>query len=155
MIGFRFEEVMEGTFQRDGERFDRRFVFRFDVRAPNVLHLLGTAVGRAVGEVTLDGIAKHAPAEGTLQLSPFTRRRIRYRFSFTGTDGQRYRFDGWKSIEHLSPLRTWTTLPGKVFDSDGRAIGRALLRFRFSRHLRGLLSTMRLVPTKALHARAL
>lgn len=144
MIGFYFREVMEGVVQRDGERFDRPFRFEFDVTAPSVLAFATTAVGEASGTVRLDGLAKDAPAKGRLELSPLLGRSIRYVFDFTGTDGKTYRFDGAKTTTLRRHLVGWTTLPGAVYDEQGNVWGKAVLRFSMSRHLRGLLSSIRL-----------
>jgi hypothetical protein len=144
MIGFSFHEVMEGTLERAGERFDRPFRFALDVRFPRALGVLSSAVGRAVGKVRIDGIAKDAPAEGTLELAPLGKRRIRYEFGFRGDDGKRYRFEGVKTIGGLTYTRGWTDLPGELRGEDGDLVGKARLRFSMQRHLKGLLGSFRL-----------
>jgi len=149
MIGFRFDEVMEGTVQREGERFDRPFRFDFRVRAPDVLGMAGTAIGDATGRARLDGLAKDAPAQGRLELSPFRERHIRYVFEFRGDDGHSYRFDGRKTIGGAAFLRGWTHLPGEVTRADGTVYGKALLRFSFRRHLADLLRSIRLTRGRA------
>ena len=144
MLGFGFHEIMEGTVQRDGENFDRPMRFEFDVRAPSVLAILRTAIGEAVGEVRIDGLAKNVPAQGTLSLSPLSEARIRYAFDFTGDDGKPYRFEGIKVTTARRHLRGWTTLPGKVLTADGSVWGKALLRFSMRRDFRGLVRSVRL-----------
>src|SRR5438445_364613 len=114
MLGFGFHEIMEGTVQRDGENFDRPMRFELDVKAPNVLAVLRTAVGEAIGHVRIDGLTKSAEARGTLSLSPLREQRIRYAFDFAGDDGKPYRFEGVKVTTARRHLRGWTTLPGKV-----------------------------------------
>jgi hypothetical protein len=144
MIGFSFHEVMEGTLEQTGERFDRPFRFAFDVTFPRALEVLSSAVGRAVGRVRIDGIAKDAPAEGTLELAPLGKRRIVYEFGFHGDDGRSYRFEGKKTIRGLTFSRGWTDLPGELRAEGGTLIGTARLRFSMQRHLRGLLGSFRL-----------
>src|SRR5204863_5080146 len=80
MIGFSIHEVMEGTIQRNGESFDRPF--RIDVEAvfPSLLGIFRAVVGRIVGSVRIDGLGKRSPADGTLELSPFWKRLVRYTF---------------------------------------------------------------------------
>jgi hypothetical protein len=146
MIGFYFREIMEGTVQRAGERFDRPFRFELDVTAPSILGFATTAVGEAEGKVTLDGLAKDAPAKGRLELSPFHRQTIRYVLEFEGNDGKRYRFDGSKKTTVRRHLIGWTTLPGTVYDEQGAAWGEASLRFSLPRHLPGLLRSIKLFP---------
>ncbi len=145
MLGFSFNEVMEGTVQRDGERFDRPFRFEFVVTAPSALGFFTDVVGETKGTVRIDGLAKEAFAEGTLEMSPFLKRRLRYEFRLKADDGQDYRFDGTKSISYLRPLTTWTTLPGTLYDSKGKVWGTALLRFSLRRELLSLLGSFRAV----------
>jgi hypothetical protein len=147
MIGFYFREIMEGTVQREGERFDRPFRFELDVTAPSLLGFATTAVGEAEGTVTLDGLAKDAKAKGRLELSPFHRQTIRYVLDFEGTDGKKYRFDGSKKTTVRRHLVGWTTLPGAIYDADGAEWGRASLRFSLPRHLPRLLRSIKLFPS--------
>ena len=143
MLGFKFHEVMEGTLQRSGESFDRPFRFDFEVVAPSALGFLTTVVGETKGTVHIDGLAKDAPAEGTLEMSPFLGRKLRYRFAMKADDGREYRFDGAKSISYLRPLSTWTTLPGTLYDPEGKVWGTALLKFPLQRELLNLLTSFR------------
>jgi hypothetical protein len=143
MLGFFFHEVMEGTVTKAGDRFDRPFRFELDVRAPSVLGFVTTAVGDAEGSVRIDGLAKHAPAKGYLELSPILGQRIRYVFDFTGDDGKTYHFEGSKKTSLRRHLVGWTTLPGKVFAEDGSVWGDALLRFHLRRDLRALVRSIR------------
>jgi hypothetical protein len=149
MIGFRIHEVMEGTIQRDGESFDRPF--RIDVEAvfPSLLGILRAVVGRIVGSVRIDGLGKRSPAEGTLELSPFWKRLVRYTFDLQADDGHTYHFDGRKTITTRRFLRSWTTLPGTLVDDTGAVWGTGVLRFSFRRHLIGLLASFRLVRAPA------
>jgi hypothetical protein len=150
LLGFYFRERMEGTVQRVGERFDRPFVFEFDVRAPSVLGFATTAVGEAVGHVRIDGLAKDVPAKGRLELSPLHRNSIRYVFDFAADDGKTYRFDGSKRTTLRRHLVGWTTLPGKVFDEDGAVWGDAVLRSSLRRQLLDLLRSVRVGPRASL-----
>jgi len=145
-LGFAFQEIMEGTIERTGERFDRPFRFDVAVSTPRVLARV--ALCDADGTLTIDGLAKHAHATGYLEMSPLVERRIRYVLDFTGDDGVRYRFDGEKRIARpFSPLpkllKSWTTLPGEVRDARGELWGKAVLRFHLMRDLRELAGSVR------------
>jgi hypothetical protein len=144
MLGFSFQEQMQGHAIRDGETFDRPFQFDLRVEAPRLFAFFRTVIAEAEGRVSLDGLARDAAARGTMELSPFEQKRIRYVFDFQGDDGQRYRFDGHKSIDMLKPIQTWTTLPGKVLRADGSEWGSATLRFSLKKHLGPLVSSFRL-----------
>ncbi len=158
MIGFAFHEVMEGSIERVGERFDRPFRFEVAVSTPKLIARV--AMCDAEGFVRIDGLAKHAAATGRLELSPLIEHRIRYVLDFTGDDGRRYQFDGSKSIARvasspLSLLKSWTTLPGDVRDVEtGEVWGHALLRFHFMRDLRALVKSVRVGPSRMLRERA-
>ena len=62
----------------------------------------------------IDGLGKRSPADGTLELSPFWKRLVRYTFDLQGDDGRTYHFDGRKNITTRRFLRSWTTLPGTL-----------------------------------------
>jgi hypothetical protein len=145
MVGFGFHEIMEGSIERTGERFDRPFRFEVEVSTPKLIARV--AMCDAQGTLRIDGLAKNAHATGRLELSPLVERRIRYVLDFTGDDGERYQFDGSKRIARFGALphtllKSWTTLPGVVTDSRSAVWGRALLHFHLRRDLRGLLSSM-------------
>ena len=157
-LGFSFHEVMEGSIERVGERFDRPFRFEVDVATPKLIARV--AMCEATGWVRIDGLAKRADARGRLEMSPVIERRIRYVLDFTGDDGKRYQFDGSKSIRSyfgspLALLESWTTLPGEVRDIDtGELWGRALLRFHLRRDLRALVSSVWVGSPRLLGERA-
>lgn len=139
LLGFSFRERMEGTVQRRGEPFDRRFWFDLDVRAPSLLGFATTAVGRCEGTLHVDGLARDVPALGRMEISPLHRKLVRYVVDFRGDDGRTYRFDGQKDVTFRRHLVGWTTLPGHVYDADEQVWGDALLRFSLRRELRPLL----------------
>jgi hypothetical protein len=145
-LGFAFHEVMEGSVEHVGERFDRPFRFEVDVSTPRLVARV--AMCDAAGWVRIDGLAKHANAVGHLEMSPFIERRIRYVLDFRGGDGRGYRFDGSKSIARyfsspLGLLKSWTTLPGEVRETTSNELwGRALLRFHLRRDLRALVQSV-------------
>lgn len=155
MIGFGFHEIMEGSIERVGERFDRPFRFEVEVSTPKLIARV--AMCDAEGHLRIDGLAKNARATGRLEMSPLIERRIRYVLDFTGDDGKRYQFDGSKRIARFGALphvllKSWTTLPGAVTDEGGEVWGRALLRFHMRRDLKQLVGSMRVGPQHQLKA---
>ncbi|HZD64692.1 MAG TPA: hypothetical protein VE152_01190, partial [Acidimicrobiales bacterium] len=139
--GMRFSEAMVGTWRRP-EGAPAACRFDIDVAMPELLNPLGTVSGTITGTVDAAGLGNARKAVGTIEISPVAERRIRYSFDFTGDDGAPYRFDGWKSIEWLRPLRTWTTLPGTIYGPGGSLVGTAELRFPLARTA-GLVSSVR------------
>jgi len=146
MLGFSFREVMEGTLTRAGERFDRAFRFELDVQSPTLTGFVTGVEAKATGTVLIDGLAKDAPARGTLTLSPFRKKTMRYTLDIEGKDGRKYVFDGQKMIRWLDAVHSWTTLPGVVYDEDRKIWGTGILRFE-KRHLRPLLRSIRIGRT--------
>ena len=141
-LGFEVSEVMDGSLHKPGENFDREFRFDLRVVFPALWRIFLVAVGHARGTCHIDGVADNAPATGTLELAPFRRRLARYTFTFIADDGHEYRFDGWKSLG-LNLRRSWTTLPGKVYDENGDVWATATLHFSFRYHFPGLLRSFR------------
>jgi len=150
MIGFGFHEIMEGSIERVGERFDRPFRFEVEVSTPKLIARV--AMCDAEGFLRIDGLAKNARATGRLEMSPLVERRIRYVLDFTGDDGKRYQFDGSKTGLRGWNLKNWTTLPGIVMDEHGSLWGRAVLRFHMRRDLKQLVSSMWVKPANQLKA---
>lgn len=143
-MGMRFTEAMVGTWRRAGG--DRDLPIRFDVTADTstLLKPRGTVTGRLAGTLSAGDLVDDASATGTIEVSPLQHRRIRYVLDFADDGGAPYRFDGWKSIDWLRPLSTWTTLPGTVHDADGAVVGSATLRFPL-RDTPALAASVRLV----------
>jgi hypothetical protein len=79
--------------------------------------------------VEAEGLAMRARIEGFLIVKPLLSRFIRYQLDFIGDDGARYRYAGQKTIRYTDPVRTWTTLPGAIYDERGDMIGESMLRF--------------------------
>lgn len=147
-VGMRFGEAMAGTWRRPGEA--REMPIRFDVEAstPTPLEPLGTVTGSLAGTISVGELAARAPATGSIEVSPVQHRRIRYTLDFTADDGRRYRLDGWKSIDWLRVLSSWTTLPTSITDDAGDLVGTATLRFDL-RDTPRLAASARLRPAPA------
>ncbi len=126
-MGFGFEETMSGTWTRDG--VERPFSFSVRVRSGPLRHFRKDQVADMEGTVDAGGLASRQPLRGTLLLKPFLGRVIRYEFDFTGDDGRPYSFAGQKDIRWLSPVRTWTQLPGEVRNASGTLVGTAMTHF--------------------------
>ena len=128
--GFRFSENMYGSYQALKEPADeRRFCFHFDVVSRDLWRTLRDGRAEATGTVEAEGLARRAPLEGFIIIKPLVRRLIRYEFDFTADDGLSYHYAGQKTIRHLRPATTWTTLPGTIYDADAREFARSVTRF--------------------------
>lgn len=144
----RFTETMAGTWRRVGEGFDRPMRFAVAAAVDTPLRPLRTMVGSLRGTFTAEGLAADTAATGSIEVSPVEHRRIRYTLDFLGGDACRYRFDGWKSIDWLRPLSTWTVLPGTIYNQQQTVVGTATLRFAL-RGTPALLASMRRHPSLA------
>ncbi|MEV6833769.1 hypothetical protein AB0N17_04480 [Streptomyces sp. NPDC051133] len=139
--GTRFTETMVGTLRLDGEGHDRPVRLDLTVSADRVLRLLGTTHARATGRIRVAGWADDPGARGELEISPLTRRRIRYRIAFT-VDGRQLTLDGWKSVTPRRPVASMTVLPYTVFE-DAVQIGTGTLRFPLTTQLLPFLTSFR------------
>lgn len=129
-IGFRFEENMYGSYHLVREPgAERRFAFHYEVASRELWRTLRSGRAEATGWVEAEGLAAHAELVGFIVIKPLVARFIRYEFDFRGDDGTSYHYAGEKTIRHLHPLRTWTTLPGALYDAEGEEIARSLARF--------------------------
>jgi hypothetical protein len=129
-LGFEFKEVMSGTYTRTGQPSQTgslRIVAR--AHAADVVRHARDALMKLEGTLDMERVADDVPMAGILELRPFTRKIIRYDFSFTGNDGQPYRFAGQKDIRFTDLARTFTTLRGDVTDARGEQIATATLHF--------------------------
>ncbi|WP_199433212.1 hypothetical protein [Qaidamihabitans albus] len=137
-----FSEVMAAPGDRDCR-------LELDVAVPEVLHPLADVRADLRGRVRIPGLADDPHASGSLHIAPLTRRRIRYRLTFTALDGRVLHLDGWKSIDLRHPVRSMTTLPATVTDGAGTVVMEVLLRFHLRRDLWPMLRTFRLPsPTR-------
>jgi hypothetical protein len=123
-MGYAFDETMSGTMTLAGSSEEVPFTFSVHVRSKR---------GKATmeGVVEAPGLAVHAPCEGTMVLSPFRQRVVKYDLSWKGDDGKRYRFTGQKDIRWMDALRTWTTLPGEIRDETGALVATCSTRFDY------------------------
>jgi len=130
MLGFEFRETMSGSYHLD-DTPDHERAMSFTVRA-RVLSALRFARDRMAeieGEVDVEGFADHRALRGTLEIDPLLGKKLRYAFDFRDNDDAPHRFVGQKDVEFLRLLDTMTTLPGEIFDRDGKRVGEARLRF--------------------------
>jgi hypothetical protein len=135
---------MSGTFTLDADPDTERFFsFSIKVVAPSLREYLRDFGAEMHGTLEAEGFAEGVPVEGTMLLSPLIRRLIRYELRFVADDGEAYRFEGQKNIRFTSLRRTFTELPGTLYDADGRRIGTAHTRFDVGRDLLPFVASWR------------
>jgi hypothetical protein len=129
-LGFEFQEVMSGTYTRSGQP-SRSGELRLQARAraADLLRHLADGMVELEGTLDMEELAEDVPIRGTIEIRPLLGRIIRYDFSFTGNDGQPYRFTGQKNIRLSALVATMTTLVGAIHDAQGREIARATMHF--------------------------
>jgi hypothetical protein len=125
--GFGFSETMAGTI-RLGETSERRIIFRLRAAVPQLAAYLRDGRTTIVGDITIDGLAKAAPVEGSLWIWPH-RSIIRYEFTFRADDGRQLVFTGQKDLKLLDFRRTITTLPAALKTAEGEVLGEAVVYF--------------------------
>lgn len=139
--GTDFSETMLGTLLLDDEDRTRRVRLDLRVSANRVLRLFGTTEARATGRIRIAGWGDDPAAEAELEISPLTRRRIRYHIAFTA-DGRRLTLEGWKSVTPRRPVASMTVLPYTLYENGSR-IGTGTLRFPLLTQLLPFLASFR------------
>jgi hypothetical protein len=124
-----FSEVMSGPARLRDEPGQRPLRLELDVTCPGLLLLWNDTEATMTGRVSMAGVADDPEANGTMQIAPLRRRRLRYQLAFRAIDGQLMRLDGWKSVSLLRPLRSMTRLPATLYAENGSVLGEAQLRF--------------------------
>ena len=129
-LGFMFEETMTGTFTRTGKP-DQGGALRVNLRArsEDVRKYWKDRLVAVEGTIDMEHLADDVPVTGTIEISPFKKKIIRYELDFTGDDGRPYRYLGQKDIRFSDLVGTWTTCNGAIVDAKGEEIARGTVRF--------------------------
>jgi hypothetical protein len=129
-LGFEFTEVMSGTYTRAGQPPTTGAIrFQGRARAADLVRHLKDGLVSLDGTLDMEGFADDVPISGTIEIRPVLGKIIRYDFSFTGNDGNPYRFSGQKDIRFTEIVRTMTTLPGTITTPHGDEVARTTLHF--------------------------
>lgn len=129
-VGFEFQEVMSGTYTRTGQPSQTgELRIQARARAGDAFKHIRDGMVDLEGTLDMEKVADEVPITGTMEIRPLTRKIIRYDFSFTGNDGQPYRFSGQKNIRFTDLATTMTTLNGAITDAAGGEIATATLHF--------------------------
>jgi hypothetical protein len=129
-LGLTFSETMAGTYRLEhGDGDERGLVFHIDATTHDLWQTLRDGHVEAAGFVEAEDLAMRARIEGFLIIKPLLSRFIRYQLDFIGDDGARYRYAGQKTIRYTDIVRSWTTLPGAIYDERGERIAESTLRF--------------------------
>jgi len=129
-LGFEFTEVMSGTYTRAGQPGETGAIrFQGTARAADLIRHARDGMTTLDGTLDMEGFADDVPISGTIEIRPLVGKIIRYDFSFTGNDGNPYRFSGQKDIRFAEIVRTMTTLAGSITTPDGGEVARATLHF--------------------------
>jgi hypothetical protein len=141
--GFQFDETMSGTYARV-DAPDRPRSLSFTVRAQTDSAARALRSGQAYlrGTIRAEGLADDAPTEGTIEVSA-SARRIRYELSFSGNDGECYRFEGEKRIRLPNLVRSMTELQGDIVNAAGGVVATADLAFDVRADLLPFLASWR------------
>lgn len=148
-VGVSFDENLYGTYHPIGQAHDRRtLMFRLRATSDNLARtLLWDRRVELEGLVEAEGLAHHATARGDLVIQPILRRRMSYRLEFRSDAGELLRYEGTKTIRHLEPLSTWTTIKGNIFDLAGQRRFESEARFDLT-ELLPFLQSYRLLPAR-------
>lgn len=129
-LGFEFQEVMTGTYTRTGRPEETGAIrFAARARARDAVRHLRDGLVTLEGTLDMERFADEVPMQGTIEIRPIRGKILRYDFTFTGNDGNPYRFHGQKDVRWSEILRSMTTLHGTVTSANGEEIARATLHF--------------------------
>jgi hypothetical protein len=137
---------MTGQARLADEDQPRAAVLDLAADVPGLLRPWGDVEAALAGHVRIEGWADDHEAAGTLRIAPVTARRIRYRLSFTTSDGRRMHLDGWKSVSYARLLHSMTTLPATILDEKGNVAAETQLRFDLRRALGPMIASFRVRP---------
>jgi hypothetical protein len=143
MLGFRYEEVLHGGFYFFKSPVDERAAdLTLDVEVSDVTAFVQEHTARLHGRVALEGFADDGHGEGKLVFDRDNQRAL-YDIGFAATDGGRYRFRGYKQLEALNPVDSFTLVRASLYDAEGREVGRSVVRFDARGNWKGLLRSFR------------
>ena len=139
-----FNETMSGVWRRDGSPADRPFTFHVDAASERLASFARRREVTIRGTLDAETLATSQPMEGTLGLDFLLTRTLPYDFTFTGDDGESYRFSGKKTIRLSKGLESFTKMVGEIVDSAGERVGTAELHFDLWNDLVPFLASWRI-----------
>lgn len=145
MIGLSFRETMSGGYHlSSAPDVDRPMSFTVRASIEKLRTALTSPVFSIEGAVVAEGLADHKRLTGTLTIDPLRAKLLVYLFDFEGNDGNKYSFQGKKTLSQGSLIHAMTVLPGLLLDASGATVGEALLRFDLRSDLLKFLRSFRL-----------
>ena len=143
MPGFRYREEMHGGFYLLANPVDERPAdLALSIEVPDVTSFALTKTARLGGTLKLEGFAHEGHTEGKLVLD-VEARRATYTLPFRSVDGRLHQLRGYKQLEVLNLVDSFTLLRVSLYDDTPYEIGRAVLRFDARGNLGSLLRSIR------------
>ncbi len=143
MLGFRYQEVLHGGFYfLDNPPFERAADLVLDIAVKDITRLGDGDRADVRARVTLEGFADDPNGEGKLVLDR-PGKRLHYDVAFHATGGERYRLRGYKQLEVLNLVDSFTLVRASLYDSDAREVGRATVRFDARGNWKSLVGSLR------------
>jgi hypothetical protein len=125
--GLSFEEWLSGSYWRlDAPTEEAALALDLRASTADVGELARTGTLRLEGTAVVEGITSGAEVEGFLAVDG---RRVLYRLTFRGDDGQTCELSGQKEWSGFAPVGSMTTLTGGLYDEGGEEFARVTLRF--------------------------
>jgi hypothetical protein len=148
VLGFRYTEELHGGFYFFTSPLDERAVdARLEVVVRDVTRFGQIHRAELGGPLELEGFADDPRSEGKLTFDAEMQQAI-YDLTFTagGFEGPppgRYRLRGYKQLDVLNLVDSFTLVRASIYDPDAREIGRATLRFDARGNWRSLVRSFR------------
>ena len=141
-VGLIFSERMSGSYRHEkteatdgvpgpfgGNGREHPMEFEVDARTCRLERFIFNPSTKIKGNLYMEGLDRQMPLQGTLEIPLLTRRKMIYNFTFNSKEGKKYRFSGEKNIRFLRLIDTFTTLPGRITDEDGKEVASAVVHF--------------------------
>jgi hypothetical protein len=129
MLGFRYQELLHGGFYFLASPVDERSAdLTLDIEVRDLPAFALSRTATVHGRVKLAGFADDPDGTGKLVFDKDEKRAL-YEVSFRADDGVAYRLRGYKQLEVLNLVDSFTLVRGSLYDMDAREVGRVVVRF--------------------------
>jgi hypothetical protein len=129
-LGLLYSESLSGSYYPLGEpSLERPARLSCNIRIADVAAFLRDRMAALDGTLTLEGLAEEAPVTGTVLYRWLEQYRLPYEISFRSDEGDAYVLRGQRNLHLLKVEESTTTLIASIYDTGGREVMRADLRF--------------------------
>ena len=126
-MGLSFTQTISGNYILLDNDEEKPITIKYNGTVDNIMDYLFDYTAFIEGSITASGLAEYAQIDGYIEAAVLDRKKIIYDFDFEGVDSKRYRFKGEINLELTNPVKSLTTMYGKII-RQGKEVGRAILK---------------------------